>query len=293
MTNSLKGLLAGTTAGATERPRQDHPVGLAWPWSRPQFGRLAAPILLGLALCLDPGALGQESHLKGADGESLVGGGLTAEIAASRRGTNVAQDLETLYRKCRNSQEQVEVELTLARFYGQTTGFVDYAKAVEWYDKALVRQLPLTAAAEHFILRGNCHEILKLPAPALADYVRGLLVCLHFNLPEFWPERDRPSKMPQPMMGSFMDGDAARTAARIEENRRVQADFQRNRTMTDEEQVLLRQRYYYVDAIKRVLAHEKWGESDLRAAAERLTNRPDRLEELLQRVRGPNPRPWP
>ena len=54
--------------------------------------------------------------------------------------------------------------------------------------------------------------------------------------------------------------------------------------MIKSEQDLLRHRYYYVDAIKRVMKQKRLSEPDLRAIAERLTNRKDRVAELLRFV---------
>jgi hypothetical protein len=57
--------------------------------------------------------------------------------------------------------------------------------------------------------------------------------------------------------------------------------------------VALMQKYFYVEAIKRVLAQERFTEQNLSGIAEKLKNRKDRLDKLLRLVREPNPRPWP
>ena len=57
--------------------------------------------------------------------------------------------------------------------------------------------------------------------------------------------------------------------------------------MTVDEPLLMRQRQDDLEAIERVLSHQKWGETELRRATEPLTNRPDRIEELLRRARDP------
>jgi hypothetical protein len=59
-----------------------------------------------------------------------------------------------------------------------------------WYDKALMRELPATSLAKQLILRGNKHEQLDHHEQALADYVRGLLVCL-------WLPRNPPHGTPR------------------------------------------------------------------------------------------------
>jgi hypothetical protein len=52
-------------------------------------------------------------------------------------------------------------------------------------------------------------------------------------------------------------------------------------------------RYYYVEAINRITKVKQISEPDLPAIAEKLTNRKDRVDEVVRRVREPNPQPWP
>src|ERR1700728_2059026 len=51
--------------------------------------------------------------------------------------------LTEMLTKYKDPQEQVELELALATIYGQRTGFVDPAKAVEHYEKALALHFDL------------------------------------------------------------------------------------------------------------------------------------------------------
>ena len=219
---------------------------------------------------------------------------LSELAAAADQSTNPIPQLETLYKKLHEPAEQAETELTIARIYSQRTGFVNYARALEWYNKALVRLgLPLTALAKQFILRGNCHETLKQPEDALTDYARGLLVCLQFNLPKQWPSLDDKGKLPLPSLNDGFDFNGQPSSAKVQANRQIYSDYMREDAMNRQEQNLSMLKYYYVDAIKRVLEQEKWTEQNLREIAEKLTNRKDRLDELLRLAREPNPRPWP
>jgi hypothetical protein len=219
---------------------------------------------------------------------------LSELAAAADQSTNPIPQLETLYKKLNEPAEQAETELTIARIYSQRTGFVNYARALEWYNKALVRLgLPLTALAKQFILRGNCHETLKQPEDALTDYARGLLVCLQFNLPKQWPSLDDKGKLPLPSLNDGFDFNGQPSSAKVQANRQIYSDYMREDAMNRQEQNLSMLKYYYVDAIKRVLEQEKWTEQNLREIAEKLTNRKDRLDELLRLAREPNPRPWP
>ena len=79
------------------------------------------------------------------------------------------------------------------------------------------------------------------------------------------------------------------TRGRTSCSARQAADYRHESEMIRREEDLLQHRYYYVDAIKRVLKNKRLAEPDLRAAAEKLTNRKDRWYDLLRRVRGPNP----
>ena len=200
--------------------------------------------------------------------------------------------LEAVYRKFTHPAEQVETELTIACVLCQRTGFVNPAESIQWYDKASVRDLPATALAKQFILRGNMHERLEHHEEALADYVRGLMTCLQFNLPDSWPNQDGTGKLQPPPLNDGPDFADGRTAAQRLAEHEQAADYRRESEMIKGEQDLLRHRYYYVDAIKRVMKQKRLSEPDLRAIAEKLTNRKDRVAELLRRVRGPNPRPW-
>ena len=53
------------------------------------------------------------------------------------------------------------------------------------------------------------------------------------------------------------------------------------------------QRYYYIEAIKRVAKANKIEDADLREICEKITNRKERIDEVLRRAKEPNPRPWP
>ena len=234
-----------------------------------------------------------ETDFLGTESLSLFSPTFFRELDAANRASQPVPRLEALYQKSNAPAEQAEIELTIARVLCQRTGLVNPAESIKWYDKALVRDLPPTALAKQFILRGNMHERLNHSEEALADYVRGLLVCLQFNLPDTWPDRDGAGKLLPPPINSGQDfTDERAEAPRLEQLQRS-ADYRRESEMIRREQDLLRQRYYYVDAIKRVQQHDQRSEESLRAIAENLTNRKDRVDEVLRRVREPNPRPWP
>ena len=67
--------------------------------------------------------------------------------------------------------------------------------------------------AKQFIFRGNMHERLEHHEEALADYVRGLMTCLQFNLPDSWPNQDGTGKLQPPPLNDGPDFADGRTAA--------------------------------------------------------------------------------
>jgi hypothetical protein len=216
------------------------------------------------------------------------------ELDLANRSTDPVGQLEAVYRRFTRPAEQLETELTIARLLSQQKRFVNRAESLTWYDKALMRELPAITLARHLILRGNTHEQLDHHELALADYVRGLLVCLQFNLPDVWPQRDDGTgTLRLPPIDSRMDSDGDKTEIQHLAERQRKLDYDRDFEMTRREQFLLQQRYYYIDAIKRVLKSRELSEAALRDLAAGLTNRKDRVEEVLRRVRAQNPRPWP
>jgi tetratricopeptide (TPR) repeat protein len=226
-------------------------------------------------------------------GGALFSTNFFVELRAADQSADPAADLKALHHKFTKPAEQAEIELTLARFFSQRTGHVDPAEAVKWYDQALVRDLPATALAKQFIFRGNMHERLGDHEKALSDYARGLLACLQFNLPDSWPKPESSGKLQPPPNRSWDEFDNGQTETRLLARRQQGADYRRDAEMTRREQDLLQARYYYIDAIKRVLKQDGFSEARLQAIAEKLTNRKDRIDELLRRVHEPNPRPWP
>jgi tetratricopeptide (TPR) repeat protein len=259
------------------------------------YSARAVSILLAVAFSMlhVTNAIAIETDLPGIDDQSLFSPTFFSALDAANRAGDPVPQLEAVHQKFRTPAEQGETELTIARVYCQRTGLVDPLKSIKWYDKALVRNLPATALAKQFILRGNMHERLGRHEEALADYIRGLLTCLQFNLPESWPNQDGTGKLRPPPRSDGPDLVGEQPAEQRLAERQQAADYRRESEMTRREQDLLQARYYYVDAILRVMKTKQLVETDLRAAAEKLTNRKDRVDDLLRRVRKPNPRPWP
>jgi hypothetical protein len=231
-----------------------------------------------------------ETDMSCIDYQSPISPNFLAELDAANHGEAPVAQLETLHRISVSPAEQAEIELTIARIYCQRTGLVNPAKSIEWYNKALVRDLPPMVLAKQFILRGNMHERLEHTDQALSDYCRGLLICLQFNLPGTWPDESGTGLLQPAPIDNSLD---AKSEADQLDDKSQSAEWRRDRDATRREQDLMRMRYYYVDAIVRVMGARKVSEAGLQKIAEKLTNRKDRVTELLRRVREPNPRPWP
>ncbi len=138
---------------------------------------LAVAILAAVAFSMLPAesTIALETDLPEIEGQSLFSPTFRIELDAANRAGNPVPQLKAVYQKFKNPAEQAETELTIACVYCQRTGFVNPAESIKWYDKALLRDLPATALAKQFILRGNMHERLEHDVKALADYIRGLL----------------------------------------------------------------------------------------------------------------------
>ena len=237
-------------------------------------------------------AAASETQFPELDGQSLFGQDFSSRLFSAASGDDCVSQLESFHKTLTSPAELAETELTLARILCSRTGMVDPAKSLLWYDRALVRNLPPEARAKQFILRGNMHERLAHPREAVADYVRGLLICLQFNLPAKWPNFDGGGRLqPPPLNDSLGEGDHAATERLAA--RQQAADYRAEMEMIRREQALLMQRYYYVEAIKRVQNAAKLSDADLREIGGKLTNQEDRLDEVIRRVQEPNPRPWP
>jgi hypothetical protein len=261
--------------------------------SFPLLTMIRSIFLAGLVVLLQLSGWALETSMMGVDREPLFSKEFLQELTTCRKDSNPIERLTELHSKSTKPEEQAEIELSIARIYNQITGYVDYGKAVEWYNKALVRDLLPIALTEQLILRGNSHESLGHDGDALKDYIRGLLACLRFRIPAKWPQRTSEGRLQPPPRNSRLEFGSKPNPEQIQNEKEQYADYWRENRSVDVEQQVMRSRYYYVDAIKRIMARSGMTEKKLRDAAEKLTNQQDRVEEILRRVREPNPRPWP
>jgi hypothetical protein len=185
--------------------------------------------------------------------------------------------LATMYKK---TAEQAELELSIGLAYNQRTGVVDPAKAVLHLSNALKFDLPERTRLKIFMWRGNSLEGLKKHDAALQDYLRGLLACSYYDLSGEWPEI-KPSNVP-----IYMNSDDPKNAQRVR-------DHQRYRKTIDFQRFLFMQRYYLIDAIKRLQTNASIDEDQVRKVLKELSPDTSRYSVVVGFIESENKRPWP
>jgi hypothetical protein len=194
--------------------------------------------------------------------------------------TKSAEPLLALQRRYTNEPEQAELEVSIGLIYNQRTGVVDPSKAVVHLTAALGHDLPEKTCIEIFMWRGGSQEQLKKPKEALTDYLRGLLACSYHDLTGGWPEI-QPSKLP-----IFINSPDPGNDQRIK-------DYQQYRKRIDFQRFLLMQRYYFIDAVKRVRPEAAKSDGEIVKMLETLSPDASRYGPITDWLKSENKRPWP
>ncbi len=205
--------------------------------------------------------------------------GYEAAIKAAEQSKS-AEQVEQLLTKYKQPNEIAELELTLGILYGQRTGLVDPEKAIEHFNRALQYEFPEQTYLEIIMWRGNAHEQLKNHREALQDYLRGLLACSYQELSGGWPLDARPR----------LDYDI-RSADAQDVQRAM--DYRRYLQRITAQRFLLMQRYYLIDAVKRMQNELEANDQELRTILEELSSDTSRYGLILEMVHSENKRPWP
>ena len=207
----------------------------------------------------------------------------SADSVVSQRKS--VEPLLVLLKKYTNEVEQADLEVYIGMVYGQRTGVVEPAKAVAHFTAALRYELPERTYIQVLMWRGNSQEQLKKTGEALRDYLRGLLACSYHDLSGGWPEIQSP-KVP-----IFINSPDP-------ENRERARDYSTYRKSLDFQQFLLMQRYYFVEAVKRVTNERPGSQAEITEALGKLS--PDSVSPDSARVgvvcgwlKSENKRPWP
>lgn len=150
-----------------------------------------------------------------------------------------AEPLLVLLERYTSPMEKAELEVSIGLAYNQRGGVVDHAKAVVHFTEALQCALPEKTYLTILMLRGNSQEQLKKTNEALRDYLRGLLACSYHDLSGGWPEIQSP-KVP-----IYLNSPDPENSERVR-------DYNTYRESIDLQQFLLSQRFYFIEAVKRV-----------------------------------------
>ena len=205
----------------------------------------------------------------------------TAKLTETQGSPNPGENVEMLeaqLKKSTNSVEKAHLEEALGRLYSYRTGLVDPAKALVHLTAALQYELPERTYSELLLPRGNCHEFLGKKTDALRDYLRGLLACSYHELSGGWPEYRQPhyrtvASPPDP-----------------EWHERVR-DSRVDRDAVDTQRFILMQRYFFVDAVKRLMDLHQADEKTVREVLAELSTDSSRFGIILRWINSENPRP--
>jgi len=157
---------------------------------------------------------------------------------------------------------------------------VDYPKALVHLTAALQYELPEQTYIELLMLRGNCEEFLGNKAGALSDYLRGLLACSYHELSGGWPEYRQPhyrtvASPPDP------------------EWHERGRDSRVDRNAIDTQRFILMQRYFFVDAVKRLMNLHQADQKTIREVLAELSTDSSRFGIILRWINSENSRPNP
>jgi hypothetical protein len=233
-------------------------------------------------LCACP-AFAFHSGLTTAQGDCIFTAGFIQNYQAAQHSVDKLKSAEpfiTLLTKYPKPEEQAELELSIGLLYNQRTGVVDPAKAVIHLGRALEFHLPEKTYIEICMWRGGSYEQLKQHPEALRDYLRGLLACSYHDLSGGWPEIASPNV---PIFINSTDPENAQRAR----------DYRIYRAAIDLKRFLLMQRYYLIDAIKRVQADGALDDNALAKAIHELTPDRSRYDLIVSFLKSENKQPWP
>jgi len=202
----------------------------------------------------------------------------TASKASSE--SKSAQPFIDLLSKYETGDERTELEVTLGMIYSQRSGFVDPAKAVEYFTEALARDLPEETYSKILLLRGNSQEQQKKLSEARNDYFRGLLVCSYRDFSGGWPQIADPNV-------SFVRN------SKDPQDLNALQDYNRYRKTIAYQRFLLQQRYFLIDAIRRITKQSPLSQEEITEILKRLSSDSSRYKIIQNWLKSDNPRPWP
>ncbi len=202
--------------------------------------------------------------------------------------TKSAEPLLELQKRYTSIAEQAELEVSIGVAYGQIGGVVNPSQAVIHLTKALQFELPEKAQISIWMWRGNAQEQLKKPDEALMDYLRDLLACSCYDLEGGWKEIQG-SKVP--MYFNSADLNSPGLNPPDPENVQRLKDYNTYRRYLGFEHFLLSQRYFLIDAVKRVRGEKS--DTQILEMLQNLTPDSSRCVKIMGWLKSENKRPWP
>ena len=230
-----------------------------------------------------PVCFGLYGNFTDAKGETVLSEQFREQYQSARNAVEASRSVEPfleLLGKCKRPEEVAELEMTIGVTYGQRTGLVDPTKAVVHFSNALGYDLPEKAYIQAIMWRGNSLEQTKKRREALEDYLRGMLACSYHELSGGWPEMLPPTVR------------INRRSRDPEDVQRVR-DYQRYRKRIKFKKFLLMQRYFFVEAVKRVQAYASISDGEVLKTLEKLSPDASRHASIMNLLKSENKRPWP
>ncbi len=184
--------------------------------------------------------------------------------------------------KFNKPQEQAELEVTMGIGYNQWSGCNDDRKAIEYFGKALLHDLPPTVLLQVYLLRGDSKERVDGKQAALEDYLRGLAECLRYQLPAKPPEDLYPHVAYSIL---FVDGD---DGPFTQHYRQLIEDQERGLRQYRFEELMISKRDELIGAAKQVSGGDA---EQIRLAAEAAVNDKSKIQPLVALLTTPDPKP--
>jgi len=248
--------------------------------TRPNIAILA---LICFALCGTP-AFALHSGFTDAKGDTVFSREFIRDYKSAQKAvdkSHSAEPLLKLLKKYKQVEEVAELELSIGVIYSQRGGVIDPAKAVVYFSNVLKYNFPEKTYVQILMWRGNSLEQLKKHNEALKDYLRGLLACSYHDLSGGWPEIKSPKVKIYFSRGSDDPEDVDR--ARDYRMYRRKIDFQRS---------LLRHRYFFIEATKRVQSYLSLSNDQVLNTLKEISPDTSRYTLIVNLLRSENYRPW-
>jgi hypothetical protein len=232
--------------------------------------------LVGIAFGVWP-VFAMDFGLVGVSQQCLRDCGSADSVVSQLKSTEPLLELSKRYT---NEADQAYLEVYIGMVYGQRTGVVDPAKSLVHLTAALRYELPEKTYIQVLMWRGGSQEQLNKTKEALKDYLRGLLACSYHDLSGGWP-KIQSSKVP-----IFMNSHDSENGERAR-------DYNTYRKSLDLQQFLLMQRYYFIDAVKRVTRESSNSETEIMEILGDLSPDSARTRVVREWLKSENKRPWP